>query len=535
MASEDFIDLGSDPGNDADEVDDQASESAEVHQISDDPSVDYTETAEACEGEIDQETFHVVNIEDNSIQQSSVLQKGVDWEETVTVVEELTVAGPEPMENGSIDTSPPRDHTPEPSCILLPAVTGAKRSRTPGDEQPSVHVVYKSLSQASRRKLEELLQEWSEWHGRSGTSSDASSMEAMEDGEQTYFPALRADPDKPSSVSFRVDKRARTDESGSVDGDWVPLYDRGFTLGLSATDGSARPERVEPLEASRCFNCGSYSHSLKDCPRPRDSAAINLARRQHSSRRNSASGQRGQTRYYQISTGKFDGLRAGVLGPELRESLGIGELDPPPWLHRMRELGYPPGYLEEEEDEDPPSGITIYAEEEGQLEYEEGELPEKGEPGPSEKKMTVEFPGINAPIPEKADRRLWAVPGGLSAGSGRRSEMQREFSDQRRPWDYRDGGGPSSSSPAPLRRSPSGYSSYDHHSLSRTPRSLSERERGPLSYEGSPYSSGHSLYSGEIYGRTAHSDRWYGGAAAEDSPPRRDRLRHRHHHHHHQR
>lgn len=23
----------------------------------------------------------------------------------------------------------------------------------------------------------------------------------------------------------------------------------------------------------------------------------------------------------------------------------IQELDPPPWLHRMRELGYPPGYL----------------------------------------------------------------------------------------------------------------------------------------------------------------------------------------------
>lgn len=192
---------------------------------------------------------------------------------------------------------------------------------------------------------------------------------------------------------------------------------------------------------------------------------------------------------------------------------------------------------EEEEDEDQPSGITIYAEEEeGQLEYEEGELPEKGEPTPSEKKMTVEFPGINAPIPEKADRRLWAPPPGFSAGSGRRSEMQREFSDQRRPWDYRDSGGASSSA-APLRRSPPGYNSYEHHSLSRTPRSLPERERGPLSYEGSPYSSGRSLYSEEVYyGRTAHSDRRYGGAAAEDSPSSRDRLRHRHHHqHHHQR
>ncbi|CAA6671424.1 unnamed protein product [Spirodela intermedia] len=291
--------------------------------------------------------------------------------------------------------------------------------------------------------------------------------------------------------SFRVDKRARTDESGSVDGDWVPLYDRGFTLGLSATDGSARPERVEPLEASRCFNCGSYSHSLKDCPRPRDSAAINLARRQHSSRRNSASGQRGQTRYYQISTGKFDGLRAGVLGPELRESLGIGELDPPPWLHRMRELGYPPGYL-----------------------------------------------GFSRESTRRSRRRR-------TGGSGRcRGVSRPDLGDGPRcrgSSPIRDGRGTTETAadlqapPRAVAPVPIGYSSYDHHSLSRTPRSLSERERGPLSYEGSPYSSGHSLYSGEIYGRTAHSDRWYGGAAAEDSPPRRDRLRHRHHHHHHQR
>ncbi|KAJ6791541.1 zinc finger CCHC domain-containing protein 8-like isoform X1 [Iris pallida] len=80
----------------------------------------------------------------------------------------------------------------------------------------------------------------------------------------------------------------------------------------------------------------------------------------------------------------------------------------------MRQLGYPPGYLDEVEDEDEPSGITIFGDEETKTEYEDGELPEKGEAVRPEK-MTVEFPGINAPIPENADRHRWAQ---ASAPSG---------------------------------------------------------------------------------------------------------------------
>lgn len=82
--------------------------------------------------------------------------------------------------------------------------------------------------------------------------------------------------------------------------------------------------RIEALEASRCFNCGSYSHSLKECPKPRDNATISNARKQHSAKRSSAAGSRVQNRYYQRTRGKFDDLKPGVLGPETRESLGIG-------------------------------------------------------------------------------------------------------------------------------------------------------------------------------------------------------------------
>lgn len=82
---------------------------------------------------------------------------------------------------------------------------------------------------------------------------------------------------------------------------------------------------IEALDASRCFNCGSYNHSLKECPKPRDNAAVNSARKQHNSKRNLPAGPRLPTRYYQNSPGgKFDGLRAGALGAETRQCLGIG-------------------------------------------------------------------------------------------------------------------------------------------------------------------------------------------------------------------
>lgn len=58
------------------------------------------------------------------------------------------------------------------------------------------------------------------------------------------------------------------------------------------------------------------------------------------------------------------------------------------------------------EEEDQPSGITIFAYEEIG-EQDEGNL--KSEDKKPFKKMTVDFPGINALIPENADQRKWAA------------------------------------------------------------------------------------------------------------------------------
>lgn len=78
-------------------------------------------------------------------------------------------------------------------------------------------------------------------------------------------------------------------------------------------------------DASRCFNCGSYSHSLKECPKPRDKDAVNNARKQHKSKRSQNSASRNAMRYYQNSAGgKYDGLRPGALDAETRQLLGLG-------------------------------------------------------------------------------------------------------------------------------------------------------------------------------------------------------------------
>lgn len=76
--------------------------------------------------------------------------------------------------------------------------------------------------------------------------------------------------------------------------------------------------------AARCFNCGSYSHALRECPRPRDHVAVNNARKQHKSRRNQ-NPSRNPTRYYQNTpAGKYDGLRPGALDDVTRKLLGLG-------------------------------------------------------------------------------------------------------------------------------------------------------------------------------------------------------------------
>ncbi|GER35723.1 prolinerich spliceosome-associated family protein / zinc knuckle family protein [Striga asiatica] len=360
------------------------------------------------------------------------------------------------------------------------SVSGAKRPRISVDErQPSVRVIYSSLPRESKLKLEELLQQWSKWHSEKCSSSNDPGLES---GEETYFPALQVGLDKPSAI----------------DSTSVPLYDRGYSLALtSGDDPSSLEGGMEKLDTSRCFNCSSYSHALKDCPKPRDSVAVNNARREHRSRRNQNSSSRNlsRTRYYQSSRGgKYDGLTPGVLDAETRRVLGLGELDPPPWLHRMRELGYPPGYL------DQPSGIIIFGEEVAKEEGEEGEILDSG-PTELSKKKTVDFPGINAPIPKNADEWLWARNPSFANLSGYNSQRRHNnrtyenLNTSERRWSRDlDDVGPPGCEPGTSPSLSNHFPRYGDHDYGLSPgysRPMSDRgRRSPRVHDGSP-SQGH--------------------------------------------
>ncbi|GFQ04623.1 zinc finger cchc domain-containing protein 8 [Phtheirospermum japonicum] len=450
----------------------------------------------------------------------------VGFERTDSVeVEKMTSISSVHAENGSVSVQREISFSNKKDETLLcekeidaSSLCGVKRPRMSVDEQqPSVRVIYSSLPRESKQKLEELLQKWSRWHSQSCSSSDDS---VLESGEETYFPALRVGLDKPSTT-FWVDNQKKVQsrtEFKPLDDTSVPLYDRGYSLALTSGDASSSLDGgVEKLDTSRCFNCSSYSHALKDCPKPRNTAAVNNARREHRSKRNQHINSRNSTRYYQSSRGgKYDGLTPGMLDAETRRALGLGELDPPPWLNRMREMGYPPGYLDVDA-EDQPSGITIFGEEtvKEKEEGEEGEILEASHVEEPSKKMTVEFPGINAPIPENADGWLWAAPNpstfNLSVYHSQRrhnnnssyeNPSRDHYTERRWSRELDDVGPPGcdpGTSPSLLNHfhrygdNESGYYSHSPRASASTPwsppygRSLSDRgRRSPLVHDGSP-------------------------------------------------
>ncbi|KAG9450062.1 hypothetical protein H6P81_010027 [Aristolochia fimbriata] len=525
------------------EINDQANTSEEISVI------ENLGQPEGHGGTENSPKFQSMELDKDVVKGKSVLQENCGVVESVEIIEKT--GDKKAVENGSFTTL---DDGSGRSSVVETYISGRKRARsTSFEQQPSVCVIYSSLSKNSKKKLEELMQRWSQWHAVYDSVSTGSSSEPLESGEEIYFPAIHVGVEKSNTVSFWVDKQARPNESTEIvtlDNDSVPMYDRGYGLGLNSGDRSTQHDSkgIEVVEASRCFNCGSYNHSLKECPKPRDNVAVNNARKQHNLKRNPTLGPRCPTRYYQNSPGgKFDGLKPGVLGAETRQCLGIGENDPPPWLNRMREIGYPPGYIDTEV-EDEPSGIIIYGDDEPKTECEDGEIVETAEPGSEEKKMIVAFPGVNAPIPENADERLWArSPSILGHYRSQSHSNSRSYGEQKWSRDYRDEAPPGVDT-WPRHGDYDSVGSSDYMNSRNNPvsrdaalgRSRSDRGwRSPSALE-SPTGQGSSYYSSSHLSSNFPKhpvpdlDRWVPenkhNSGSDSSSQRRDRHEHRHHH-----
>ncbi|MCJ8746738.1 hypothetical protein PDJAM_G00145030 [Pangasius djambal] len=135
----------------------------------------------------------------------------------------------------------------------------------------------------------------------------------------------------------------------------IPKYQQVFAqvIALEGQEVQIREKRPKPC----CFNCGAEDHQLRDCPKPKDMARIN-AKRKEFVQVNQGNIQSNQRYHAEEVEERFSKYKPGVVSKELSDALGIVANTLPPFIYRMRELGYPPGWLKEAEMEN--SGLTLY-------------------------------------------------------------------------------------------------------------------------------------------------------------------------------
>ncbi|NXJ81410.1 ZCHC8 protein, partial [Trogon melanurus] len=202
-------------------------------------------------------------------------------------------------------------------------------------------------------------------------------------------------------TNFCLDKLGQPllNENPQLTEGWeIPKYQQVFSQILSL-DGQEIQVKPKSRPKSHCFNCGSEDHQMKDCPKPRNAARISEKRKEFMEAYGEASNQNFQQRYHEEEVEeRFGKFKPGVISGELQDALGVTDKSLPPFIYRMRQLGYPPGWLKEAEMEH--SGLALY---DGKGEaYGDG----SGEEGSCQSKRItydvsklINYPGFNISTP----------------------------------------------------------------------------------------------------------------------------------------
>jgi len=234
----------------------------------------------------------------------------------------------------------------------------------------------------------------------------------------------------------------------------VPEYDRDSSTAGNKLVGMSSANLIK----SRCFNCGSYGHSIKECWKEHDADRIEKRRREFFASKSSALLYPGEDKRYfstkrqQDDTGadtensllspycmnaarqetnvaeKYPHVRPGLLSLRAKEALGMGPRDPPPWLAQMQRLGVSPAYQRQGycslpgptralPPKDKPYKIRSMQQdadevEEGQI--EEGNSNQDFIPcphGPPRLEHVYYFPGVNCPPPPGSNLQRWGWVG----------------------------------------------------------------------------------------------------------------------------
>jgi len=162
----------------------------------------------------------------------------------------------------------------------------------------------------------------------------------------------------------------------------APIYDRAVitVMGEEVVEPEATQNKSSTPKTPRvqrtCWNCGSTEHQLTNCPEPRNRAVIETNRREFLS--TSQSTPNSDTRYYvdeletSIDKKLLKDFKPGVLSQNLRDALGMGPNEVPPFYAAMRFHGPPPAYMA--------SGLTM----------DDPSASKKNEPT-----QLVEYPGLS--------------------------------------------------------------------------------------------------------------------------------------------
>ncbi|NXD27291.1 ZCHC8 protein, partial [Spelaeornis formosus] len=199
-------------------------------------------------------------------------------------------------------------------------------------------------------------------------------------------------------TNFCLDKLGQPilNENPQLTEGWeIPKYQQVFSQILSL-DGQEIQVKPKSRPKPHCFNCGSEDHQMKDCPKPRNAARINEKRKEFLEACGDSGNQNFQQRYHAEEVEeRFGKFKPGVISGELQDALGVTDKSLPPFIYRMRQLGYPPGWLKEAEMEH--SGLALY-DGKGEVEAEDGGSPQPRRITYDVTKL-VNYPGFNISTP----------------------------------------------------------------------------------------------------------------------------------------
>jgi len=158
------------------------------------------------------------------------------------------------------------------------------------------------------------------------------------------------------NMTFQIDTEGKEDAICPEDNEHTISYNSAATTSNDIL-GCVIPESPVPETSSssrnKCWNCEG-DHTLAECKEPKDQRKISKNRKEFQA----ANAQSQTSRYHEESDQKFGHLAPGLPSKALLAALGVQPSHLPPYIYRLRELGYPPGWLKHASIKE--SGLSLY-------------------------------------------------------------------------------------------------------------------------------------------------------------------------------